>query len=143
MDTLRIVADAGTACIPCHRCGQDQHAWDRIAQKAYCPNCQESIVMGEAEPLIERIEKHPCAVCGRRGTLRFRTYPLGQQQALEMDLCAEHLRGLLGRRLGPHAYYQLDRLLQGLGYGASEVFLLHEAFYDDCGRALRPTAEPE
>src|SRR5205823_2258568 len=104
---------------------------------------QEEIVLGEAAPLIERVERRPCAVCSQTGTVRFRTYPLGKDRPLEMDLCSEHLRGLLGRRLGPHAYYQLDRQLQGLGFGASEVFLLHEAFDDECGRALRPAAEAE
>src|SRR5439155_13367496 len=144
MDSLRIVADAaGVSHLPCHRCGQDRHAWDRIAGKVCCPNCQEAIVLGEAAPLVEPTEANPCAICSRSGTVRFQTYPLGQDRPLEMDLCPEHLRGLIGRRLAAHAYYQLDRQLQGIGFGASEVFLLHEEFYDNSGRALRPAPEPE
>ena len=60
-----------------------------------------------------------------------------------MDLCAKHLRGFLGRKLGGYAYTQLRRQLAAVGIDVHDVFLLHEAFYDAQGRALQPTAEPD
>jgi hypothetical protein len=109
-----------------------------MAGKPYCPNCQEALALGEGPPLIERTEKKTCAVCSHTGTLCYLTFPLHARRALEFDLCPEHLRALLGRRLGPHAFHQLGRQLQGLGIGVEDVFLLHGAFYDCQGRALQP-----
>jgi hypothetical protein len=95
-------------------------------------------MLGEIEPLREvPIDQH-CAVCGRTGTLNYMTFPLHSQEALELDLCAEHLRSLLSRDLAPHAFHQLRRLLGTIGVQADEVFLLHDAFYNKSGRALRP-----
>jgi hypothetical protein len=58
-----------------------------------------------------------------------------------MDLCPEHLRGLVGRWLGPYAFNQLRRQLSQLGLEPEDLFLLHRAFYDDKGRALQPALE--
>jgi hypothetical protein len=99
--------------------------------------------MGLAEPLIEPTEKKTCAACGRRGTVCFLTFPLQSATPVEMDLCAEHLRALLGRRLGPYAFHQLRRRLQHVGLDVSVIFLLHDAFYDEHGRAIQPATEPE
>jgi hypothetical protein len=112
--------------------------WDAIAEKSYCPSCEESLALGEGAPLIERAEKSPCAVCGQIGILRYRTLPLHKSAPVEIDLCATHLRDLLGRRLGPFAFHQLQRLLTTQGLDVREIFLLHESFYDRQGRALRP-----
>jgi hypothetical protein len=60
---------------------------------------------------------------------------------VEIELCPEHIRALVARRLGPHAFEQLRRQLQVLGLEVAEVFLLHEAFYDPMGRALQPALE--
>jgi hypothetical protein len=57
---------------------------------------------------------------------------------IELDLCAEHFRDLIGRRLGPYAFQQLRRQLQALDLDAGQLFLLHDAFYDEHGRALKP-----
>jgi hypothetical protein len=81
-----------------------------------------------------------CSVCGKSGTLNYATFPLHAEQALELDLCGEHLRSLLCRDLAPHAFHQLRRLLATIGIQADEIFLLHDAFYDTSGKALRPIA---
>jgi hypothetical protein len=98
--------------------------------------------MGEAEPLITRTENQRCAICHQLGTVRFLTFPLHWSRSVEMDLCGEHLRGLLGRRLGPHAFAQLRRQLGTIGLEVGLIFLLHDAFYDNHGRALQPALEP-
>jgi hypothetical protein len=94
--------------------------------------------MGEAQPIIERAEKNRCAICAHIGTIRFLTYPLRSSSAVEMDLCAEHLRTLVGRCLRPWAFRQLTRQLDRLGLSSGEIFLLHDAFYDRNGHALQP-----
>jgi len=100
-------------------------------------------VLGLSAPLAVRTEKNQCAVCSRVGTVRYLTFPLQASTAVEIDLCAEHLRALLGRRLGPYAFHQLRRRLHVLGLGVELIFLLHDAFYDDYGHALQPAAEPD
>lgn len=144
MDSLRMASVHEEEVFPaCCRCGGDHRLWDRIAGRAYCPGCQESLVHGESEPLVERTEPQRCAACSHLGTVCFLTFPMDHPTAVEMDLCPVHLRALLGRRLGPFAYHQLLRQLHGLGYQANDIFLLHDAFYDDLGRALEPIAELE
>ncbi len=127
--------------VPCCRCTVADRPWDRIAGKAYCPNCQEGLARGEAAPLIERTEKNSCAVCNHLGTVCFHSFPLNAPAPVEMHLCPEHLRGLLGRRLKPHAYHQLCRQLRTLGLAADDVFLLHGGFYNEHGLALQPAVE--
>ncbi|MBY0525457.1 MAG: hypothetical protein K2R98_18770 [Gemmataceae bacterium] len=144
MDRVRLAPMNDTsAAMSCCRCEAGEHRWDRIAGRAYCPNCQEAIVLGEADPLAEKAEAHRCVVCARRGTVRFLTFPLNIQGVLELDLCAEHLRGMLSRRLGPHAFHQLQRQLRGVNVATDDIFLLHGEFYDHHGRALRPAVEAE
>jgi hypothetical protein len=60
-----------------------------------------------------------------------------------MDLCPEHVRALLGRRLSTSAFEQLRRRLRTLDLGVEQIFLLHDAFYDERGRALQPALEPD
>jgi hypothetical protein len=67
--------------------------------------------------------------------------PLNSRRPVEIDLCAEHIRALAGRRLGPHAFEQLRQQLYSLGLEVAQIFLLHEAFYDANGRALQPAVE--
>ena len=143
MDCLRLTKHQGRKTKPCCRCGNAQRNWDRLAGKAICPNCQETLVVGEGDPLVLRIEPKLCAACGHEGTVRFLTFPRNQAKALEMDLCAVHLRGLWGRCLNQQAYYELCRQIQELGIDATEVFLLHDAFYDDQGRPLQPAFDEE
>jgi len=144
MDRLRLApledADARTCCC---RCGAGEQRWDRIAGRSYCPNCQEELAMGVAAPLKEATEPGRCLVCARRGTVRFQTVPLHAASALELDLCGEHLRGLLGRRLGPYAYQQIKRMLRTMDVQPDSIFLLHNEFYDVHGRALRPAMDAE
>jgi len=144
MDGLRITATADVpARAECSRCAAAGERWDRIAGKTYCPNCQELLALGEAPPLIERTTKHRCAACQHVGTVSFLTFPLQQNRGIEIDLCPEHLRSLLGRRLGPSAFHQLRRQLSALGLETEELFLLHGAFYDGNGRALQPALATE
>lgn len=143
MESLRIApAETLSPYPPCCRCAKGDRPWDRIADKAYCPNCQEALAMGEAPPLVERTQPHACAVCARRGTVAFHTFPLHGHDPIAMDLCPDHLRGLLARTLEPEAYHQLCQRLRRLHLGAEDVFLLHGAFYNAHGRALQPAIEP-
>jgi hypothetical protein len=142
MESLRMApSQSRPAVLPCSRCASAQRHWDRIAGKAYCPECQESLVLGLAAPFCERTENKSCAVCGRMGTLCYLTFPLQSAAPVEMDLCSEHLRALLGRRLGPYAFHQIRRRLHVLGLGTELIFLLHDAFYDEQGRALQPAVD--
>lgn len=97
--------------------------------------------MGEGDPLVAKTDRRRCAVCHHLGAVRFVTFPLHSRRPIEIELCPEHLRALVARRLGPHAFEQLRRQLETLGLEAAEVFLLHEAFYDEQGRALQPAVE--
>jgi hypothetical protein len=106
--------------------------------RPFCPDCEESLIKGESAPLVERAEPRRCAVCGQGGTLRYLTYPLECGTPVEMDLCARHFRALLGRCLDRGAYEQLRRKLRARGLGVDQIFLLHDAFYDDQGVALQP-----
>jgi hypothetical protein len=143
MEALRRVTSEGLVPeAPCSRCRATGCPWDRIADRPICPDCQELLALGEAEPLVERVEKRPCAVCRQVGTVRYLTFPLRTREAVEFDLCARHFHALLRRRLDPYAFVQLGRQLQALGVMTRQVFLLHEAFYDEHGRPLQPVPEP-
>jgi hypothetical protein len=144
MNRLRMIPSESTATVmACCRCREPHQRWDRIADKAYCPNCEESLVMGEAPPLVERTERHACAVCGQVGTVRYQTFPLRSAAPVEIDLCPRHLRSMVGRRLTPTAFHHLRRQLRAVGLESEDIFLLHGAFYDLNGRALQPAIEPE
>ena len=142
MDSLRTVprkqVPQGLACC---RCGRAERCWDRIAGKAYCPNCQELLATGEGPLLVERTDKNRCAVCHKTGTVCFHSFPLQVAEVVAIDLCGDHLRSLIARRLGPFAFNQLRRKLQLVGVDVQEVFLLHDAFYDSQGRALQPAID--
>lgn len=140
MEGLRVV-EAEKSLAPCARCQTAGCPWDRIAGEIVCPDCQELLVLGEGAPLVVRVEPRCCAVCGQRGTIRYLTHPLHTRQPVEIDLCALHFRTLLGRRLDRSSLEQLGRQLQTLGLSPRQVFLLHEAFYDDNGKALQPVSD--
>ena len=142
MESMRL-APVGSVFpqIPCCRCADNTRAWDRIAGKTYCPSCTEALAMGEGKPVVEKTDKRRCVVCHHLGTVRYLTFPLHSRRPVEMDFCAQHLRALVGRRLGPHAFEQLRRQLYALGLEVCDVFLLHDAFYDEQGRALQPAVE--
>jgi hypothetical protein len=144
MERLRVSSlDRSSFVATCCRCSAGERNWDRIAGKPYCPSCQESLVVGESEPLMERTEPRHCIVCGRIGTVRYITFPLNAVRPVEMDICGEHLRCMLARRLGPYAFHQLRRMLRMLKLQTEDIFLLHGAFYDREGKALRPAIEIE
>jgi hypothetical protein len=142
MEGLRLLAPDGTTQLtPCHRCQAAGCPWDRISGKAICPDCQEQLILGEGAPLVERVEKRTCSICSKAGTLRYVTFPLRGPQAVEIDLCGCHVQALLGRRLDKFALKQLGRQLKAIGLKAEQLFLLHEAFYDEKGRALQPVPD--
>ena len=142
MSGLRLLTGENVAPqAACCRCRATGCPWDRIAGRPYCPDCQESLAMGEAEPLVERVEPQRCAICQQTGTLRYLTFPLHASAPLEIDLCRNHFRSLLARRLSMHAFQQLRRQLEALALTADRLFLLHEAFYEAQGRALQPVPE--
>lgn len=141
MDGLRVVKGGCISQGPCGRCRAGGCPWDRIAGQTICPDCQEALARGEGEPLIARTENRPCAVCSRKGTIRYLTYPLHAAEPVEMDLCPRHFQALLARRLDRQAYQQLSRQLRVLGFEAPQIFLLHEAFYDQHGHSLQPVPE--
>jgi hypothetical protein len=142
MDSVRLAnAEPVFPRLPCTVCGDSHGHWDAIAGKPYCPNCLESLAVGEADALIVRADRRRCGICYHLGTLTFHTFPLHWHRPIEMDLCGDHLRGLIARRLGPHAFEQLRRQLSGLDLEVNRIFLLHEAFYDVHGRALQPALD--
>ena len=143
MTGVRVIENADhNPLTPCGRCAAGGCPWDRIGTTPVCPDCQERLALGEAEAVVERTERRPCAVCGHVGVLRYLTYPLRSPNPVEIDLCAEHFHALLRRRLDRHAYRQLARQLQTLDLTPHQVFLLHEAFYDANGRPLQPVPDP-
>ena len=141
MGGLRVVKGGSVSQGPCGRCRATGCPWDHIAGEPICPDCQENLAQGEGEPLIVRTEKNRCAVCEQRGTICYLTYPLHAAEPVEMDLCPRHFHALLARRLDRHAYHQLGRQLQMLGLATRQVFLLHEAFYDEQGQSLQPVPD--
>jgi hypothetical protein len=139
MDSLRLIAAHGISPLaPCSQCQATGCQWDRIADLPFCPDCEEALALGEAGALVIRTQRIGCAICDRPGTVPFLTFPLRSPSILEMQLCADHFRALLARRLGPQAFQMLQRRLQNLGLTADQIFLLHEVFYDAFGRALQP-----
>src|SRR3712207_6773299 len=101
MDSLRLApADSVFPKIPCGRCGDNSRWWDRVSGKTYCPNCLEALALGEADPLVVRTDRRRCAVCHHEGTIRYLTFPLHSRRPVEVDLCAEHVRAIVARRLG-------------------------------------------
>ncbi len=109
MDSIRIrPPDAVPVGALCCRCAGQAPGWDRIAGKPYCPDCQESVIVGDAPPIIERTERHRCTVCASEGTVRFLTFPLHSSEAIELDLCPEHLRGLRLRLGGQEILQGVD-----------------------------------
>jgi hypothetical protein len=141
MDSINLVADdQQTAHAPCSQCGATGQCWDRLAGQAYCPDCEEALVRGEGAPLITKLDARRCCVCDHQGTVSYRTLPL-RSRLLVLDLCRDHFRDLLARRLDQVAFAQLRRRLLSVGVGVEQIFLLHGAFYDKEGQALQPVAE--
>lgn len=141
MDGLRTPAgDEDTTVTACSRCRATGCPWDRIGGVRICPDCQESLIRGEGEPLCLPAEPRECAACRSVGTVPFVTVPL-RAKPLAIDLCPNHLRALLRRGLDRPAFLELARQLQTAGLAPGRIFLLHEAFYDRQGKALQPVHE--
>jgi hypothetical protein len=143
MEGLRLVAASGQSPVaPCSRCQATGCPWDRIGDHAICPDCQEQLALGEGEPLVERVSPtNRCLICRRGGTVRYLTFPLHGREPLAIDLCPTHFHNYMARRLDRYSYRTLSRALQSLGLTVKQVFLLHEAFYDERGHPLQPLPE--
>lgn len=140
MSRVRLVAEqasSSTATTPCIHCEATGVPWDCLAGKVCCPDCMEAMVRGEGPAFIARLEDHRCCVCSLQGTVAFRTVSL-DRRVLAFDLCRGHLRGLLARRLDRRAFAKFRGQLAAVGVQVNRVFLLHDAFYDEKGRALQP-----
>ena len=116
MESIRLAsADSIFPKIPCCRCGDQSRWWDRIAGKTYCPNCLEGA--GRWGKAIRWL-RAPTADAARFAIISARcaTSPSRShsRRPVEMELCSEHVRALVARRLGPHAFEQLRRQLSGL-----------------------------
>lgn len=143
MEGLRFVNASGQSPLaPCSRCQATGCPWDRIGEHPICPDCQEMLALGEGEPLVERVIPSRCLICHHSGSVRYITFPLHGREPLAIDLCPGHFHDFLARRLDRYAYRTLNRGLQGLGLSVKQVFLLHEAFYDERGHPLQPVPEP-
>lgn len=142
MEGLRLIKASGHSQLaPCSRCQSTGCPWDRIGENVICPDCQEQLALGEGEPLVEKVRPLACAVCGHMGTVRYLTFPLHARDPMEIDLCSEHFHAFIGRRLDRSAFRILSRRLQALGLSVRQVFLLHEAFYDERGHPIQPVPE--
>ncbi|MFM7149618.1 MAG: hypothetical protein ACKO23_07225 [Gemmataceae bacterium] len=136
---LRILPETNfSLAAPCARCEATGCPWDRIGEKSICPDCQEELAGGEGEPLVERLVQESCVVCRQMGTVRYMTFPLHSREPLAIDLCPAHFHAYLGRRLDRYAFRILERELKSLDLTPQQVFLLHEAFYDEDGHRLQP-----
>lgn len=142
MDAMRLIRGGRlTPLAPCERCQVIGCPWDRVAGKPLCPDCQEMLMLGTAPPLSEPLEKRPCAVCERNGIITYQTFPLQKDVCLEIDLCPCHLEGLMARRLDGMAIQRLAHALTRMGLHIKDIFLLHEAFYNDEGEPLQPVPD--
>src|SRR3954453_3138229 len=123
MDSLRLaLPESVPPDLACTRCGAEASGWDRIVEEAICPSCEERLAVGEGPALVARAEKKRCTICHALGTVRFLTFPLHSTRPVVIELCGEHLRALLGRRLSINAFHQLRRQLQVLGISCAELF---------------------
>jgi hypothetical protein len=142
MQGPRLVNGSGQSPLaPCSRCQAAGCPWDRIGGHVICPDCQELLASGEGAPLAVPTREGECCVCRANGVVPYLTFPLHGREPLELGLCGRHFHALLGRRLDRYAYRVLGRRLQGIGLCARQVFLLHEAFYDERGHPLQPVRE--
>jgi len=142
MEGPRIVKNSGQSPLaPCSRCQAVGCPWDRIGEHVLCPDCQEQLAGGEGAPLAIPTRQHTCCVCGHKGTVPYLTFPLHAREPAEIDLCSRHFHALVGRRLDRYAYRVLGKRLTAAGLSARQVFLLHEAFYDERGHPLQPLRE--
>src|SRR4051812_6255724 len=104
MDGVRVVTGASEGRVSCDRCQATGCPWDRIAGRPICPDCQELLTLGEGDPLVVGLRPLNCAICDQRGTVPYCTYPLRSSAAVEIDLCPEHFRALLGRCLDTYSF---------------------------------------
>jgi hypothetical protein len=133
-----IYASGQSLTAACVRCQAVGCPWDRIGDQPICPDCEEQLALGEAEPLVDPLAKKKCLVCEKIGTVRYLTFPLHSKDPLAIDLCPLHFHEFLIRKLDRYTWRILVRHLREIGLAPRQIFLLHEAFYDDRGYPLHP-----
>lgn len=134
----RITPPEGSHLLPCTGCGAVGSAWDRLDGRGVCPDCQESLILGESQPVTLRTVLGSCAICLDRRVVPYVTMPRHGNLAIAVDLCPLHFRHLLGRRLTRLEFRQLHRALGAVGLVPGMLFLTHDGFYDAKGRAIDP-----
>lgn len=125
----------------CALCDVTGAPWDEIDGLPLCPDCMEDLAAGKAQAtqfMVWRSE--PCCVCQRLGSVKFATTPLQTIKPLVATLpfCPLHLRALIGRSLDCRDFALLIGFLDQFFLAPSQIFLLHEAFYDRAGKAIQP-----
>jgi hypothetical protein len=119
---------------PCCRCQATGCPWDRIGDKVLCPDCQQQLVMGEGETLVEALLNRQCVVCGTLGTVPYSTVPRDDDEPVDIDLCPRHFYDFMAWCLDQDAYQAIRRVLHERRLPAQAIFLLHATFYDKQGR---------
>jgi hypothetical protein len=124
---------------PCWYCKAKGLRWDRLGGLPVCPDCQEMLALGTAEPAIQiPSSKGMCCVCSWPTVVSFQTSPRGSDSWLNVPLCAGHFRRSLGRCLLPGEHKRVALYLRSRGHSANAVYLFHDAFYDPKGLAVLP-----
>lgn len=125
----------------CALCKMKGCPWDEIDSVPLCPDCLEGLAAGEIEAVkFSVIRSAHCCICRSLGAVRFVTVPLRTpaHMVTTLGFCPLHLRALVGRSLDHKDFGYLAVLLAAFGLRTYQVFLLHEAFYDQDGRAVDP-----
>ncbi len=130
-----------TRVTPCERCENETNLWDRLAGHVLCPECIEQMMIGIAPPIREPVTDVRCAICAALG-VTFETNLHRSRIAVHVPLCGDHLRDLAARRLDPPSFSVLYARLKNLSINRQKIFLLHDAFYDERGKALNPVDDP-
>lgn len=128
---------------PCCRCGANNNVWDKVGPHPICYECQEKLAANACEVWRFATRHGRCAVCDEAQVVPFASLPVHAGKALEIELCGQHLRDVLGRRLSKRAFRVLRAVLEDAGISTGEIFLLHGAFYNERGNALQPVEEAE
>ena len=116
MESLRLApADSIFPKIPCSRCADHSRGGTGSSAKPIARTASKRWRGERRSPLWKKPIAGVVAICHHLGTVRYVTFPLHSRRPVEMELCSEHLRALIVRRLGPHGFEQLRRQLHNLG----------------------------
>jgi len=132
-------------CDPCSICKATGCPWDLLGDEPVCPDCQERLALGDEDLVVKvPVVDGRCWACDAPGVADYLTAPLGEAAGyLALHLCPAHFRALIGRSLDRASFRAVCRRLSSRGLKPRQVFLLHEAFYDQHGVALMPLGKGE